>query len=285
MELIFNELSFEPLADSDQEVIKRFDVLFKTFKTAKEKIGFETIKFHSNYGEQNVTADKKFYGWIRTVSNSNLRNRILSFFRHPFSDDLNDKDLETFMESNYIVDHDDVPTQKSPLGLPIAHIKSTITMSFNSHPFWKTRKINIQKINTSKTEETRLTAYNICLETDLEEHEMIEWTDNVWPNTIKTDKEVIKYLAYSKYSVKLADSFMTELIDWKEKNIKLFRRIIRLMKDVEEYHFTGGMGQTENLKSRGKEASKRITKADRLSYILKNDKVTFIACKGHYKFH
>jgi len=49
------------------------------------------------------------------------------------------------------------------------------------------------------------------------------------------------------------------------------------------------MGQTENLKNRGKEASKRITnrypEGDRLSYFLEKNNVTFLACKGHYKFH
>lgn len=57
------------------------------------------------------------------------------------------------------------------------------------------------------------------------------------------------------------------------------------MKDVELHPFTGGMGQTENLKNRGKEASKRINISDRLSYLVENNTVTFIACRGHYEFH
>jgi Txe/YoeB family toxin of Txe-Axe toxin-antitoxin module len=57
------------------------------------------------------------------------------------------------------------------------------------------------------------------------------------------------------------------------------------MKDVEVHPFTGGMGHTENLKGRSKEASKRVTQVDRLSYSIENDVVTFLACKGHYDFH
>lgn len=61
--------------------------------------------------------------------------------------------------------------------------------------------------------------------------------------------------------------------------------ILLLMKDVGLHPFTGGMGKTENLQQRGKEASKQTTQLDRLSYTLKKNIVTFIACKGHYDFH
>ena len=57
------------------------------------------------------------------------------------------------------------------------------------------------------------------------------------------------------------------------------------MKDVQLHPFTGGMGRTENLRYNGKEASKRITHGNRLSYTVENNIVTFIACSGHYEFH
>ena len=64
-----------------------------------------------------------------------------------------------------------------------------------------------------------------------------------------------------------------------------FKRILLLMKDVEVHPFVGGIGKTENLKNKRKEASKRITSLDRLSYTIENNVVTYIACKGHYDFH
>ena len=78
-------------------------------------------------------------------------------------------------------------------------------------------------------------------------------------------------------------------MDWKKKDLKLFKHTLVLMKDVQMHPFSGGMGQTENLKHRGKEASKRITNrypdGDRLSYYVENNIVTFLACQGHYTFH
>lgn len=289
MVLIFNELSTYPLTNTNIEAEKRFSQLFKSFKEAKEIFGFKVISFHQNFANQNITADMKFYEWLSTVSNSTLKNVILSFYRKPYADDLNDEELEIFLESDYIVAHEDVPTQESPIGLPIAHIQSTIALSFNSEFFWQKRKISILKTNISIAEDIEFAVYNICLETDLEESELKEWAHNVMSNTINTKEKLIKYLAYSNYEVEIKSGFMAELLNWKESNEKIFKHILLLMKDVEIHPFTGGMGQTENLKYKGKEASKRITNfsanADRLSYYLENDTVTFVACKGHYEFH
>lgn len=289
MELICNELSYFPIADSNNEAEKRFEQLLKCFREANKILGFKTIRFHSNFADQNITADKKFYEWVSTVKNSTLKNTILSFFRKPFADDLTDEELKKYLDSDYIILEENIPSIISPLGLPIAHIKSTITLSFNSNVFWQKRKINILKTNTSKTEDLEFKVYNICLETDLNENEIIEWKHNVMSNTIDSKVMIIKYLSYSKYKVALTDSFLKDLLDWKQKNKPLFKYILSLMKDVEMHPFTGGMGQTENLKYNGKEASKRITNSypdgDRLSYFLENNIVTFVACKGHYKFH
>lgn len=90
---------------------------------------------------------------------------------------------------------------------------------------------------------------------------------------------------FSEYQVNIQDIFFKELIEWKNNEHKIYQRTLELMKDVELHPFRDGMGKTENLKNRGKEASKRITIRDRLSYEIENNVVTFIACKGHYEFH
>ena len=172
MVLIFNELSCYPIANTNIEAEKRFSLLFKSFKAAKNTFGFKAIRFPQNFADQHITADMKFYEWLSTVSNSTLKNTILSFYRKPYTDDLNDDELAVFLESNYKIAHTDVPTHESPLGLPIAHIQSTIALSFNSDFFWQKRKISILKTNISNTEDIEFAVYNICLETDLQENEI-----------------------------------------------------------------------------------------------------------------
>ncbi len=285
MDLICNELSYCPISDNDMVAEKRFVTLLKTFKEAKKAFGFNRIRFSSNYSEQLITPDKTFSQWVSTVGNSNLKNTILSLYNRPFTDDLDGEELDAFFVSDYKITDKDVPTKTSPVGLPVAHIRSTITLSFDSHVFWRNRKINILKTNTSTIENLEFTAYNICLETDLKETEILGWKDNVISNAIDSKETLIKYLDYSKYGIVLTDGFIKGLLEWKNHDMKLFRRILSLMKDVELHPFVGGMGQTENLKHKGKEASKRINQADRLSYALENNTVTFVACKGHYNFH
>ena len=285
MELICNELSYYPLAESNNEAERRFKQLFDTFKVANDKYGFKTIRFHSDYAKQLVTNEKNIYQLIPFISNSNIKNSIFSFFRAPFADDLDEEELKSFFESEYKITHEYVPTDKNPVGLPIAHIKSIPTISFDSDEFWRNKKINLIKTNTSETENLDFFVYNLCLQTDLLSDEIIEWTDNVMSNKIESEEMLLKYLSFSKYKISFGENFFTQLFQWKEDDIKLFKYALLLMKDVQLHPFTGGMGRTENLRYNGKEASKRITHGNRLSYTVENNIVTFIACRGHYEFH
>lgn len=289
MELLFNELSYYPLATSILKAEKRFTQLMKTFKEANATFGFKKIQFHSNHSKQLITIDKTFYETISSLSKNDLKRTVLSFIKKPFVDDLEEEEMEVFFDSDYEITDANVPVNTEPIALPIAHIKSTITISFNSDTYWLNRKINILKTNTSATENLNFFTYNICLDTDLKTVEITEWSDNVYSNKIDNEEKLTYYLSYNKYGLEFGGDFMTQFLQWKEGNTTIFKRILLLMKDVEMHPFSKGIGKTENLKNRGKEGSKRITNTypngDRLSYSIENDIVTFIACKGHYKFH
>ena len=132
-------------------------------------------------------------------------------------------------------------------------------------------------------------AYNVCLESDIASREIKEWADMSMPKFIDTKEILTKYLGFTKYQPVFTDHFMEQFLGWKSDNFETFKYLLLLMKDVQIHPFTGGMGKTENLIGRGKEASKRVTNSypdgDRLSYTVENNIVTFIACKGHYEFH
>ncbi len=285
MELLFNELSYYPLATSFLDAENRFTQLMKTFKEANAKFGFKKIQFHSNHSSQLITTDNTFYQTISSLSKNDLKRTVLSFIKKPFVDDLEEEEMEVFFESDYEITDANVPVSTEPLSLPIAHIKSTITISFNSEKYWQNRKINILKTNTSETENLNFSAYNICLDTDLKTEEIKEWSESVYSNKIDNEEKLTYYLSYNKYSFIFVGDFIEQILQWKKDDKTIFYRILLLMKDVELHPFVGGIGRTENLRNNGKEASKRITGLDRLSYTLENNKVTYIACKGHYDFH
>jgi Txe/YoeB family toxin of Txe-Axe toxin-antitoxin module len=289
MELVCNELSLCPLVNSTQEAEELFRNTLKSFEIIKDKFWFNHIRFPIDFQKQKITSSLSYIEWINTISNRILRDTIIKLFRPPFTDDLTSEELDEFFKSEYKIAHEDVPATGNPVGLPVAHILNMPAISFNTHPFWQKRKINISKINTSESENLVFVTYNICLETDHESKEFAEWTDLSMIELIDSVEMLRKYLNFTKYTVDFTEDFLRQLFEWKKEGFKIYKYILLLMKDVQLHPFTGGMGQTENLKNRGKEASKRITNSypegDRLSYFLEKKNITFVACKGHYKFH
>ncbi len=252
---------------------------------AKEKYDFTHIRFPKNYSSQQVTSSQTLFEWISTLSNPTLKTLILTLFRPPYTDDLEEAETDKFFESDYSITSKDAPIKDSPVGLPVAHIKALPCISFNSHDFWKNRKIQVSKTNENINEDAIFNVYNICLSSDLETQEINEWAENSFPEFIDSTELLGKYLSYNKYDSVFSRDFLEQLFEWKENDIDSFKYILLLMKDVELHPFTGGRGQTENLRNRGKEASKRINNRDRLSYTIENNIVTYLACKGHYDFH
>ncbi|NOX48764.1 MAG: type II toxin-antitoxin system YoeB family toxin [Chlorobi bacterium] len=285
MHLIFNELSCYPTAINSQIAEKRFTKLLQTYKAAIEKYDFNHIRFPQNYSDLQITSSETFIEWINAISNSVFKNLILGIFKKPYMDDLRQRELSAFFESNYVIDDNMTPTSEPPIGLPIAFIKSIPAISIDSHSFWNNRKIYIQKTNGSNIEYIKFFSYNICQKNDINSIELNEWANNCMSKFIDSQDMLTNFLSFGKYTPFFTDKFMEQFYELKANHTKQYKYLLLLMKDVELHPFTGGMGKTENLQQRGKEASKQITQLDRLSYTLNNNIINFIACKGHYDFH
>lgn len=289
MNLVFNELSVYPIAENGHVAEEHFKKLLATFKEAKKVYGFTHIRFPNNYAGLQITTTETFFEWVSTLTNRTIKNLIIDLCKKPFTDELEEAELNSFFESNYALIGDDAPTDIEPVGLPVSYIKTIPSVSLDSHAYWRNRKIQIRKSNANADENIDFVAYNVCLESDLASNEINEWADMSMPKFINTEEILTKYLGFTKYQTVFTQDFMTQFLNWKQDNFETFKYLLLLMKDVQIHPFSGGMGQTENLKGRGKEASKRITNTypdgDRLSYTVENNIVTFIACKGHYEFH
>lgn len=288
MDLICNELSFYPLPDDLHQIEGRFKVFLDTFKESKSRFGFKKIRFPKNLSEQSVTTQLNFVQAVSSFSNSTIKNAILTFLAPPFFDDLNEEETETFFQSEYKIASKDCPTDEDPFGLPIAHLKSVPSISIRTHQFWENKVIEILKINDN--DNPSFNVPNICFMEDLNSVEMSDWAKKSMIRLITNKEKLILFLGFDeKFDIVIQDNFFEQLLEWKIEKYQTYEYILSLMKDVEIHPFSGGMGQTENLKNRGKEASKRITNSypdgDRLSYYVENDVITFVACKGHYNFH
>ncbi len=289
MNLIFNELSIHPIAENGYIAEEGFKKLLATFKEANKIYGFKHIRFPNNYATLQVTTSETFFEWVSTLTNRTIKDLIIDLCKKPFTDELEEAELDAFFESNYTLVGENIPTEIEPVGLPISHIKTIPAISLDSHSFWRNRKITVKKSNAIANENIDIITYNICLETDISTHEIKEWADMSIPNFIDNKEVLTKYLGFTKFQTVFTENFMEQFLSWKTNDFETFKYLLLLMKDVQIHPFTGGMGQTENLKGRGKEASKRLTNSypdgHRLSYAVENNIVKFIACKGHYEFH
>src|SRR5690606_39630191 len=68
------------------------------------------------------------------------RSSDLTFLNPPYLDDLTDRELEEFYSSEYQITDEGCPTTEAPYGFPVAHIKSSPTISLNTHAFWNNLK-------------------------------------------------------------------------------------------------------------------------------------------------
>lgn len=286
MDIIYNELSFVPLAKNIHQVEENFSTLLEAFKAAKTKFGFKKIRFQKNLSEQLVTEELNFIQAISSFSNKDIQRAVITFLSPPYYDQLTEDEIDNYLESNYRVIDKNCPNKKEPFGLPIAHIKRVPTISLNTDSFWRNNLIKVEKYNLDP--KAIFDVPNICISSDCNSDELITWKTNSLSEFITTKDELLLFIDFTKYKADISDDFFTQLLEWKNNN-KIYNYILSLMKDVELHPFSGGMGRTENLRNRGKEASKRITNrypdGDRLSYEIEGDIVKFIACKGHYRFH
>lgn len=289
MDLVLNELSFYPCFENIQVAESKFLNFINTFKKANEIFGIKRVLFPKNITNQKITDDLNFVQVLEKIKNKDLQRSLFTFIRPPYLDDLSEEELNAFLESGYTLIDDNVPTEIEPVGLPVSYIKTIPAISFDSHLFWRNRKITVRKSSPTTNENIDFCVYNICLDTDITSQEINEWAEMSMPKFIDSREMLVRYLGFTKYQAEFTDNFMEHFFYWKSNNFDIFKYLLLLMKDIQIHPFTGGMGQTENLKSRGKEASKRITNSypdgDRLSYTVGNNIVTFIACKGHYTFH
>ncbi len=73
-----------------------------------------------------------------------------------------------------------------------------------------------------------------------------------------------------------------EFIEWSQQDKKLFKRIVRLIKEVQRHPFEG-TGKPEPLKHEyATYWSRRINQTHRLIYKVTDDQVIIASCKYHY---
>lgn len=160
MNLSFNELSFLPLINDNQNLINQFDVLINTFKDVKENNGFSHIIFPSDLSILEATSTMSFSEWIYSLPIKE-KTKILTFTsRKPFIDNILSEQIKE-LDSYYFENLELGIEQNYCNGLSTAHILEIPAISLANNIFWQNIKIDFFKENSSTNKTDTVDVFNI----------------------------------------------------------------------------------------------------------------------------
>ena len=187
MQLIFNEISFLPLAENEHIFFDQFLVLLKVFDNAKKLYGFKDFVFPENISTLKVLSNKSFYEWVNNISHQGAKNKILSVVRKPFiSDVIGEQAIE--LPRFYYVNLPAGILETYCTGLATAYINGCLCASISSTAFWDLNTIEFQKIINDNLETEQVSVFNISNANHFELSEikrLVQYSGNV--QLIETD--------------------------------------------------------------------------------------------------
>ncbi len=131
-----------------------------TYKRLKEEYSIDSLIFPSNIAEIQVLPEKTIYQWINELQGLE-KQQIINIIRRPFSNDV----LEDLAEEidAYTLENEELEIEESYcVGLGLAYIQQTASISLNSHSFWCNNEIDIYKTDSETLAQTTVTIHNIA---------------------------------------------------------------------------------------------------------------------------
>lgn len=162
MELIFNELSFKPYIGNDEIFKNKFIEMLHAYGRLKETYGISNLLFPKETFNHKVSEDSTFIQWVSALTNISEKNKVLTFIRTPFSEDILEAD-EQNKTSNYYFENAEIPIeQEYCVGLGICHSKEKIAISLHSHTSWEAHIIPFKEIVDDDFNTQDVEVFNVC---------------------------------------------------------------------------------------------------------------------------
>lgn len=163
MNLVFNEISFQPHTDNEFTLKTQFLDLLKIFALAKKDYGFKHIVFPSNISELKVTSSKTFYEWAYSIAHQGDKNTILSLVKKPFTNELLAERVSDLNKFYYLNKNIGVPETYCS-GMATSYLLESLCLSISSNPLWDENKIEFHKIINDDFETESVAAVNVSKE-------------------------------------------------------------------------------------------------------------------------
>lgn len=102
------------------------------------------------------------------------------------------------------------------------------------------------------------------------------------PEPEQTPQSEIYQQQSSERDLVFDSQFIDDLTYWVQTNRKIALRLLSLVEEIRRNPFTG-TGKPEKLKYKDANIwSRRLTEADRIVYIISNDRIDFLQARYHY---
>ncbi|MBK5214883.1 MAG: hypothetical protein JJE55_14645 [Flavobacteriaceae bacterium] len=187
MKLSFNEISFQPFADSEAELFDIVDASLKNYDLLVSKFNFNHIIAPEEVSAIKVLENTTFSDWFKSLDTPK-RNRVqLLFLRRPFSEEaLGDETPEL---SRYFIEYEEskIPQQYCK-GLATAYLLEIPSLSISTHNIWDEEIIRFSEYSDDLNDVNQVECLNISAKTInegsqiityYEKHKKIELVDSV----------------------------------------------------------------------------------------------------------
>lgn len=178
MELLFNELSVEPLSENKYTANDKMKQFAEATGEARKK-GFKLIRSHLSSSEISLAEDYTLFDWLQNKDvPTKYRDFLFGMITKPFIKDEDEEVVEKYIEANYFFeDIESGITKIECTGLASAYLYETLSVSLSSAPVWD--KIELPIIIETE-EETRIeSVFNASSKKSFENEEIAEYVENL----------------------------------------------------------------------------------------------------------
>ena len=155
--LIFNELSEEPIPVNKHEGYQRLELLLKVYKIATNH-GFKGIRFDKTFDKIYLSERFTLEDYCNDTNNRTYKSILLAIRRYPFIDDSDTDVVNEFIENEYYLAKNDLRIKCT--GLAAAYLYSTCGIGFLSESFWNDISFSIIIKNSTERQDTILCLSN-----------------------------------------------------------------------------------------------------------------------------
>ena len=181
MDLIFNEISANYLANSEHDAKKWMQDLSDVCQKAKEN-GFSNLRVERKFETYSLKKGYTIVDWLNDRSVSHIqKSSFLSYKRFPCIEEVDESAETTFIEKSYSLHEADELrfNGKETEGLAVAYIYDTIAVSFPVNEVWQ--KVYIKLIERDNEIEREVKVRHVSLLEHFEAHQ----------NFIAAQKEIV----------------------------------------------------------------------------------------------